>query len=111
VLVAERWRETGDVSDIQRYALIGAASEAYTNYQFSDKSISDASFLRVKTVSLSYQFPSPLKQMPWMQQCKIYAQAQNLFTITNYVGLDPESQSSVTLPPLRMITFGFQLTL
>jgi hypothetical protein len=45
-----------------------------------------------------------------MQQARLYIQAQNLFTITGYKGLDPETQSASVLPPLRVITFGAQVT-
>ena len=39
----------------------------------------------------------------------IYIQGQNLLTITNYTGSDPERPSDNTLPPLRQITLGIQL--
>jgi hypothetical protein len=44
---------------------------------------------------------------------RIYFQAQNLLTITNYKGLDPESagyQGSISLPPLTVMTFGMQFS-
>jgi hypothetical protein len=44
-----------------------------------------------------------------MDNCRIYVQAQNLFTITNYIGVDPETQNTSTLPPLRMITAGIDI--
>ncbi len=43
-----------------------------------------------------------------MQNLRIYAQGQNLFTITKYKGLDPENSSSA-LPPLRMLTVGIEI--
>jgi hypothetical protein len=42
------------------------------------------------------------------ENCKMYVHAQNLLTITNYKGMDPENQNEITLPPLRMITVGLQ---
>ncbi len=40
-----------------------------------------------------------------------FVQGQNLLTITNYVGLDPETQTSFSLPPLKIITIGIQVVL
>ncbi len=40
-----------------------------------------------------------------------FLQAQNLLTITNYTGMDPETQSIRSLPPLKILTTGLQLSL
>ena len=45
-----------------------------------------------------------------VQSARIYVQCQNLFVITKYLGLDPETQG-LNLPPLRMITAGLQIVL
>jgi len=76
---------------------------------FSDGLITDGSFIRVKNISLSYQLPGSWKQKAHLQNARLYLQCQNLFTITNYKGLDPETPG-LNLPPLRMITAGFQVT-
>jgi hypothetical protein len=52
----------------------------------------------------------------WLQKAKVqnllfYFRGENLVTITNYLGLDPESRSLTSLPPLRMMTVGVQLEL
>ncbi|WP_442591265.1 SusC/RagA family TonB-linked outer membrane protein [Pedobacter sp. AW31-3R] len=82
---------------------------AYSNYTGSDASLVDASFIRLKNVNLSYTLPAKWLGKNGGQTMRIYVQAQNLFTITNYEGYDPESQSIAT-PPLRTITGGFQFT-
>jgi TonB-linked SusC/RagA family outer membrane protein len=88
----------------------GSASYlAYSNYTGSDASLVDASFIRLKNVSLSYTLPTKWISKNGGQSVRIYAQAQNLFTITNYEGFDPESQGIAT-PPLRTITGGLQFT-
>ena len=43
-----------------------------------------------------------------LQNTRIYLQGQNLLTITNYKGIDPEQANMNYLPPLRMITFGIK---
>ena len=81
------------------------AVEAYLKYIDSDATISDASFIRLKTLALTYSIPSV-----WSKSvtAKIYAQGQNLATITKYLGADPETHSFY-LPPLRQFTLGVQL--
>ncbi|TDS52423.1 SusC/RagA family TonB-linked outer membrane protein [Myroides indicus] len=87
----------------------GVNSEALNNsflLQESDKAISDASYIRLKNISLSYTLKIPKVKI---ESLKLYFQGQNLWTITNYFGLDPESGSNY-LPPLKTYAFGFQLT-
>ena len=76
----------------------------------SDNLFGDASFIRLKNVSLSYQFPSALTDKIKLKNLRIYLQGQNLLTITDFNGLDPETQFP-TLPPIRMFTGGLQITL
>ncbi|WP_121967277.1 SusC/RagA family TonB-linked outer membrane protein [Myroides sp. N17-2] len=74
----------------------------------SDYAISDASFIRLKNISLSYNLAIPNSGI---KSINIYFQGQNLLTITKYFGLDPEFTSFGYLPPLKTYAFGFQLTL
>jgi TonB-dependent starch-binding outer membrane protein SusC len=111
VEVMERWREPGDAANVQKFsAFEGKAINAYFLSTFSDNLIVDASFVRVKNVSLSWQLPSNWVSKIAAERASIYLQGQNLLTFTKYRGMDPETMSSVTLPPLRVITAGFQLT-
>jgi TonB-dependent starch-binding outer membrane protein SusC len=108
VRVLERWTESGDVAAVQRFASSNSSvSAAQANYRDSDRVIEDASFIRLKNINLSYTFS---KSMLKAFECRLYIQAQNLFTITNYYGLDPESMSN-SLPALRTFTGGLQITL
>lgn len=84
-----------------------AAYRAYSNYSYSDLTLMDASFLRLKNVNLSYNLPQGLIKKAHMSNLRVYVMAQNLFTITKYDGNDPEAQGIVT-PPLRTITTGIQ---
>jgi hypothetical protein len=69
--------------------------------------VEDASFIRLKTLSLSYSLPGSLLEKARIQEASVYLQGQNLFTITDYVNLDPETGSN--LPPLRMMSVGVKL--
>lgn len=106
--VLDRWRAPGDVSGIQRYSFLGSGSTTYAYYKASHEAISDASFLRLKNVSISWDLPQSWLRRGGISMCRIYVLGQNLFTDTSYLGLDPETQSDVSLPPLRTINFGFQ---
>jgi len=111
VAVLGAWQKPGENAGIQKYTQTGGdAATAYGNYGVSDASISDASFIRLKNVSLSYSLPDGWQRKLHLQSTRLYIQAQNLFTITSYLGLDPETQGWA-LPPLRMITGGIQVGL
>jgi len=106
--VLDRWQKTGDSRSIQRYG----TNDYFNLAQASDAGFSeDASFIRLKNLSLSWQLPAKWLQKAYLQNCQIYAQGQNLFTITRFHGLDPENQTFNFLPPLRMITVGIQIGL
>ncbi len=111
--VLDRWQNAGDVTDIQRFTqTFGSPFSAYFTHNVnSDASIVDASFIRLKNISVSYQVPSEITQRIHLQNIRLYVQGQNLITITDYEGLDPENQSLNVLPPLKMLTAGLQVTL
>lgn len=98
------WRKPGDDAEIQKVTTL-RSTEA-TAYSQSDVTKGDASFIRLKNVSLAYTFPD-IKGL----KCRLYFQGQNLLLITKYQGDDPENRSFDYLAPLRMFTTGIQLTL
>lgn len=107
-----RWRKAGDITPFQRYTqdfTNPAYYPATFNITASDAVLTDASYIRLKNIALSYDFPAgwikKLNAVSW----KLFFHMQNLFTITKYKGHDPESQSLSSLPPLRMITVGTQV--
>lgn len=87
------------------------ATYAYKNYYLqSDASYSNASFIRVKNLNLSYELPSSWTKSIRLISAGAFIRAQNLFTITNYLGFDPETGGAV-LPPLRQIAAGIHCSL
>jgi TonB-linked SusC/RagA family outer membrane protein len=108
IVLENRWTKAGDNASLQRYTTgnISAAKTAYTRYLGSDAAYGDASFVRLKNIHLAYQF----KKTDKWPGLRIYLQAQNLLTFSNYTGLDPES-ASIKLPPLKTVTAGLQLIL
>ncbi|WP_113663334.1 SusC/RagA family TonB-linked outer membrane protein [Pedobacter nanyangensis] len=87
---------------------------------FSSRNIEDGSFIRLKTVSLGYNFSASLMKKWKIQSARVHISAQNLATITNYSGLDPEVSVRHTAltpgfdwspyPRARTITLGMNLT-
>ncbi|MES2329963.1 MAG: SusC/RagA family TonB-linked outer membrane protein [Bacteroidota bacterium] len=112
--ILSHWQNPGDIVAIQRYSSTypGNLGTAFSNaQQTSDVSWSDASYLRLKNLSLSWQLPVEWQKKIKIQDCRFFLQAQNLFTVTNFKGLDPENQSVNSLPPLRVVTVGIKMTL
>lgn len=110
ILALNRWRKSGDIMPYQRFSQ-DYSSPVYLasyNLQQSDAILTDASYIRLRNIMLSYNFPSSWLKKLNITSWKVFCQMQNLFTITKYKGNDPESQSSASLPPLRMITAGIQ---
>ncbi len=108
--VLDRWQQAGDVSDIQQFTqgFTSALWKWFDAFYNSDEIIINASFIRLENVSLAYNFPAQLLKQINVKQLRIYLQVQNLFTITNFKGLDPETWY-MSLPRLRSITAGIQL--
>ncbi|MFD2287873.1 SusC/RagA family TonB-linked outer membrane protein [Pedobacter petrophilus] len=85
------------------------AYDAYSNYTSSDAIYKDASFIRLKNASVSYDFRGKWLKRLKLQNLRFQLQGQNLFTITNYEGFDPEFRG-LNLPPLRTIVGVLQFT-
>jgi TonB-linked SusC/RagA family outer membrane protein len=102
------WDAAGDVATYQLYSsgLNPAAVTAFNNYMQSNAAYSDASYIRLKNLSVGYTLPKL-----WFPtiNCKLYLQGQNLLTFTKFEGADPENQTQGKLPPLRIITLGVQV--
>ena len=87
----------------------GANADVFTAqnyYTQSDALNTDASYIRLKSASLTYSIPSAWSKV---FSGKVYLQGQNLLTFTKYSGVDPETKSIYYLPPLKQFTIGIQL--
>lgn len=81
------WSYEGQVTDMPRISY----GDPMGNSRFSDRWIEDGSYFRMKTLSLSYEIPLNLT---FIQGVTVWAAAHNLFTLTKYLGSDPEVSSS-----------------
>lgn len=112
VIALHRWPVSKDHGTLQQYTTGSndVANNAISRFLGSDGFIKDASFARLRNIELSWQLPAQWMKNVIMKNCRLYLQAQNLLTITPYKGFDPESRSSATLPPLRTIAVGIDLS-
>lgn len=111
VEVMNRWQKPGDIATIQKFTVDTPGYETYLAATYGDNLIVDASFVKLKNVSLSYSIPERLLKPLRLQTARIYFQGQNLITFTKFVGLDPEFPIPTNLPPLRVFTGGIQVSI
>ena len=82
---------------------------AFNDANSSEYAIIDASYIRLKTLSLGYKLPQPILDNTSISGIELFLHAQNLFTMTNYDGLDPQSPGTIALPALTSIIGGVQI--
>jgi TonB-linked SusC/RagA family outer membrane protein len=107
-----RWRQPGDHAEFQR-ATSGYGSKAYTStstFLNSSGVYSDDSYVRLKNLAFSYDLPqSALKKLS-MKGARVYVNAQNLLTLTDYKVGDPEMPGRLyNIPMQRTIAGGLSL--
>lgn len=106
----DRWTPDNRNTDIPK-ATASAGGKEYTSYsqwRLSSANWKDASFIRLKNVSLRYNLAALAKRIN-VGKLTVFIQGQNLFTITKYDGFDPETKG-LALPPLTIYTAGLQLS-
>jgi hypothetical protein len=100
------WKQPGDVTDIPRF-------NSVTRAQAGTRNLEDASFVRLRNISLSYSLDKEvLERTKLFTKVRIYLQGQNLLTFTKWRGFDPESNISSTFfefPTPKTLTLGFDL--
>ena len=112
--VIKRWRIPGQITDMPR------ATTSTDNLRASTRFVEDGSYIRLKSLTLSYNVKLPLLEKWNISRLQPYFTAQNLFTITNYSGFDPEvnqygGSSTVqgidwgTYPQVKTFIFGVNI--
>lgn len=98
------WRQPGDITDIPS----ARQGEFFDDAGF----LEDASYIRLRNVRLSYSLPSTITDKLHMSGFNVYLQGQNVLTLTNYSGLDPENsgiEERAEYPALSTYTVGFDV--
>jgi TonB-dependent starch-binding outer membrane protein SusC len=106
-----RWTGPGTSNDVPR-AIYGSGH----NLQNSSRFLEDASYIRLRSVTLGYSLPQPVLEKLHMARLRVYVQGDNLGLLTRYSGIDPEvsknydarymSDDNMNLPQPRTISFG-----
>ncbi|MBN1598150.1 MAG: TonB-dependent receptor [Bacteroidales bacterium] len=119
-IVTQSWTPENTDTEYPRFVY----ADRNDNLRESDFYVEDASFLRIKNVTLAYDFPAKIIRKIKLNGLRVYLQGQNLYTFTKYTGYDPEMgirnnnrplevaiDQGGTYPPARTILFGFNITL
>jgi len=104
--VFDYWQKPGDVTKFPAY------TSQFT--QFDSRLIENASFMRLKNLSIAYTVPSSiLKKTNVIKNFKVFLTGRNLLTVTKYSGPDPEIDSNLTTganPNTKQYTVGVEIT-
>ena len=99
------WKKPGDLAELPAFKY---------DTQFDTHVLENASFMRLKNLSLSYDLPKRwLRATRFFESVRLNATARNLWTVTNYRGADPELDSNLALgnyPSTRQFTFGVEVS-
>lgn len=107
VALLNRWTATNTNAAYEKYQASTPANRA--NYTLSELAYSDQSFIRLRSVELSYKLPQKFISKIKASQARIFAQAQNLITWSKTKGYNPETQSIYRTAPLQVFNTGVQL--
>lgn len=120
--VLDRWRQPGDITTVNRVTLGNGGFATAAN---TTEDLYDASFLRLKSISVGYNLPQNLVQRWKLTNVRLGLTATNLFVLSNYDGLDPEifrdmenaqqrnlsaNVTYLSLPQSRNFTFNLNVT-
>lgn len=86
------WSKPGDITTEHK---VLTSTDARDN-QFSSKYVENGSYLRLNNLSIGYTLPSNISNILKLSSLRVYLSAQNLFTITQYKGYDPEVNSKAS---------------
>lgn len=104
-ILGKQWQQVGDIATYAKFTT-QPTQEGQWFSTFSDGAYTDASFIRLSNLAVSFNLSSSYLRKAGMQGCSIFVHANNLFVITKYKGIDPETQSLGSLPPSKAVTGG-----
>ncbi len=105
-VITDYWEKPGDVTRFPKYG--------YQFTQFDSRLIEDASFMRMKNLTIGYVVPKNwINKTQFFTDAKVFATGRNLLTVTKFTGPDPEVDSNLTLgvnPNTKQMSIGFELS-
>lgn len=110
--VKNYWKKPGDRTKYASLDFIKSTDRTFQN--FDSSLLEDASFLRLKTLTLGYNIPTRLlSKQDFIKGAKVYLTGRNVLTFTKFNGPDPEIDSNLTLgayPNSKQYSVGVELT-
>ncbi|AKQ47000.1 TonB-dependent receptor [Rufibacter radiotolerans] len=95
----DRWQKPGDQTMVPKMTSANYASDLRPS-----RFLEDGSYLRLKNITLGYTLPNGLTSRVGISSARVYLSGQNVFTVTNYTGLDPE----ITATASNTLTQGIE---
>lgn len=111
--VDRRWQEPGDVTDIPK-VVFGDSYPGTANFRTTEgtNALFDASYIRLKNISLSYNLPVSIVEQLNLRGVRLYVTGLNLMTWTDYPGLDPEVAGTfiqASYPTAKQVNGGIEV--
>jgi hypothetical protein len=106
IILSNRWQNPGDEASIARFTT-QPLDNSYSNFRNnSDGGYTDASYVRLSNFSISYNLREAWVKKAGMQGCSLFFNTNNIFTITKFKGVDPETQNFGGLPTIKAFNGG-----
>lgn len=110
-ILGREWQKPGDIKELGRFSTQQNLNSAGNYYNTSDGIYTNASFVRLSNLSITYTLSKQYIKKIGIAGCAIFLQTNNLFVITRYKGADPETQSFGGMPPNKKIVGGINFNL
>lgn len=112
-IVWDRWRKEGDIARLQKYSISNSAiiADANKKANSSNLMLMNGSYLRLRSVSISWNLPPRLMGHLKITGCKFYLEALNLLTFTAYKGGDPTIFFTTSVPSTQSLAAGVEVML
>lgn len=111
--ILNRWQKPGDVTDVPRVEAGGQSANLSSGS--SDRWLTDASFLNLRSVSLSYNLPNTLTSKIFAKRANLYVTGENLALMSARKGMNVNQSfagtTSNAYSPAKIVTFGLNVTL
>ncbi|MDO7885657.1 TonB-dependent receptor [Hymenobacter sp. CA2-7] len=93
--ILDRWQKPGDVTSTPRL-FYNSTDFSNNTSSASSRFVESGNFVRIQNITLGYTLPTNVVSVIGLSRVRVYAQVQNLYTFTNYRGVDPEVNSTST---------------
>jgi len=108
----DRWQNPGDITNVPKPTTnLLTSLFGQTTFRQSTGAYAPITFARLQNASFAYTLPVGLQKKLGLSNTRIFINGQNLFVISKFRDLDPENPSFSSLPPLRVVNVGLNVTL